>query len=695
VTTILVADDTNESRYFLLSLFKGSGFVVVAAVNGAEALELALQSPPDLVVTDILMPIMDGFDLCRRWKTNQRLRSIPFIFYTATYTDPKDERFALSLGAERFLIKPQKPEILLQVVCEVLEHASHGPVELAPDAKPLGEDMEILRQYNQVLFRKLEQKVSQLQTEIAERERAQAALQESQARLLEAHRLAHIGIWNWDPDTDTVNWSEELYQIAGRDPQLRAPRYSEHPQVYTPESWECLDAAVSKALQTGETYHLELELIRPDGSRRWVNALGGVKRDSRGRMVGLHGTVQDITESKRVEAERLRLEEQLLASQKIEAIGRLAGGVAHDFNNLLTVILGHTMFAIEGLAPNDPLRDQLEQVKTAGDRAATLTRQLLAFSRKQLLEPQVLNLNEVVTDLEKMLRRLIGEDIDLVQALAPDLGRIKADPGQIGQVIMNLAVNARDAMPDGGKLTIETANVDIDEEYAAQHVAVTPGPHVLLAVSDNGCGMDIATQKRLFEPFFTTKAPGKGTGLGLSTVYGVTKQSGGNVWVYSELGKGTTFKVYLPRLTDDQKAQRPKTTGARPAVGSETILLVEDDEAVRAVSVRILRTAGYQVLPAANGPEALLTAADLQGEIHLLLTDVVMPQMSGSQLAEQLLRLRPGLRVLYTSGYTDEAIVHRGVLEQETKFIGKPFSAADLTRKVRDVLDDLSPPKGQ
>jgi PAS domain S-box-containing protein len=396
---------------------------------------------------------------------------------------------------------------------------------------------------------------------------------------------------------------------------------------------------------------------------------------------------RDITERKRAEVEHRRLEEQFQVSQKMEAIGSLAGGVAHDFNNLLTVILNYTGFAIDRVGKSDPLQEFLVEVKKAGERAAVLTRQLLAFSRKQVLAPQVVDLNQLVANLDKMLRRLIGEDIHLEQRLAPDLGRIKADPGQIEQVIMNLVVNARDAMPDGGKLTIETTNIDLDEEYATRHPAVTPGPHVLLAISDSGCGMDATTKKRLFEPFFTTKAKDKGTGLGLSTVYGIVKQSGGDIQVYSEVGRGTSFKVYLPRISDDEKPEELKTTGERPAIGHETILLVEDEAALREVVERMLRSMGYKVLKAASGSEALLIGQEVATEIHLLLTDVVMPEMSGRQLAVQLLGKRPSMRVLYMSGYTDDAIVHHGVLDPGTEFISKPFTSSDLARKVRDTLD--------
>jgi nitrogen-specific signal transduction histidine kinase/FixJ family two-component response regulator len=405
-------------------------------------------------------------------------------------------------------------------------------------------------------------------------------------------------------------------------------------------------------------------------------------RDASGHLVCRQAEHVDVTE-------RHSLEQQLRVSQKLEAIGSLAGGIAHDFNNLLSVIMCCTEFAIARLPDDDRAKEELLEAKKAGARAVALTRQLLAFSRKQVLQPVVLNLNEIATGVEKMLRRILGEDIDYVQVLAPDLGMVRADPGQIEQVFMNLVVNARDAMPNGGKLTIETSNVDFDEEYAARHLGVKPVPYVHFAVSDTGFGMDAVTQTRIFEPFFTTKEKGKGTGLGLSTVYGIVKQSGGHVWVYSEPGQGTTFRIYLPR----DISAGTTVTGSRLAAvadrptGTETILVVEDEEAVREVAGRILHEAGYTVLTAASPDDALVTCAANQGDIHLLLTDVVMPQMSGRVLAENLALARPGMKVLYMSGYTDGAIVHHGTLDPGTNFIAKPFGAADLRRKVREVLD--------
>jgi CheY-like chemotaxis protein len=369
----------------------------------------------------------------------------------------------------------------------------------------------------------------------------------------------------------------------------------------------------------------------------------------------------------------------------MEAVGRLAGGIAHDFNNLLTVISGRAQLVLGRMSHDSRDRRPLELIHKTSQRAAALTRQLLAFSRKQILQPKILDLNAVVSAVVPMLGRLIGEDVALVFEPKPHLAKIKADPGQLEQVILNLVVNARDAMPEGGKLTLETANVTLDAQYARQHAGVEPGAYVMLAVSDTGIGMDADTQVRIFEPFFTTKEPGKGTGLGLSTVYGIVKQSGGNIGVYSEPGKGTTFKVYLPRTEDLEEA--PEQLLSPPQGGVETLLLVEDEDDLRELASEILQTYGYTVLVANRAREAAVLAERYAGPIQLLLTDVVMPEMSGRALAEQLAPLRPEMRVLYMSGYTDHAIVHHGSLDPDTHFIQKPFMPDGLARKVREVLD--------
>jgi signal transduction histidine kinase/ActR/RegA family two-component response regulator len=405
--------------------------------------------------------------------------------------------------------------------------------------------------------------------------------------------------------------------------------------------------------------------------------------DEAGRCTHLVGAVHDITERKKLEA-------QFRQAQKMESVGQLAGGIAHDFNNLLTVINGTAELAIAQLREGDPLHDDLQEIHRAGERAASLTRQLLAFSRKQILQAQVLNLNTVVAEVETMLRRLIGEDIDLVVVPAEGLGSVKADPGQMEQMIANLAVNARDAMPKGGKLTIELQNVEIDEQYARQHgVAVLPGPYVMLAISDTGIGMDEATRGQIFEPFFTTKGPGKGTGLGLSTVHGIVKQSNGFIWVYSEVGQGTSFKIYLPQVAEVADGQRRGPTIAS-ARGTETILVVEDVGGLRNLVKRMLESVGYTVLTATDGEDALRLLEDYKEPVHLVLSDVVMPTMGGRILAERFGRTRPEMKVLYMSGYTDDVVVRHGVLDEGMPFLGKPFTVVDLTRKVREVLDSQS-----
>jgi len=383
---------------------------------------------------------------------------------------------------------------------------------------------------------------------------------------------------------------------------------------------------------------------------------------------------------------RRQLEEQLRQARKMEAVGMLAGGVAHDFNNLLTIITGYSQLILNTLPATDPNRNSAEQIMKASDRAAALTRQLLAFSRRQVLQPKVLDLNRLTSSLSTMLRRLIGEDIDLRLELRPDLGQVSADPGQIEQVLMNLVVNARDAMPGGGTLTIETANVEIADAYKGRHMPLKKGPYALIAVSDTGTGMDEGTQARLFEPFFTTKGSGRGTGLGLSTVFGIVKQSGGGVEVYSVPNKGTSVKVYLPRIDQPVSADHVET-GDEVARGTETILLVEDDEMVRSLVRETLAASGYKVIDAPDPIEARRIADAFRGKIHLLITDVVLPKASGREFAEQLSRKRPGMKVIYMSGYTDSAVVNSGILQKEVAFLQKPFTPASLNGKVREVLE--------
>ena len=520
------------------------------------------------------------------------------------------------------------------------------------------------------------------------RRKAEAELGESEQRFRRLSESGVIGIVTSDVTGRILDANDTYLKMIGysRDELLAGTLM--WTELTPPEFTHLGIRAVEQLQASGAAAPWEMESFRKDGSL--VPILVGAALLDHPRTIAF--TV-DLSERKRAEEGRKRAEdalraseEQLRQAQKMEAVGRLAGGVAHDFNNLLSVVLSYCSFIQDELAANDPMRADLEEIRRAGQRAADLTRQLLAFSRQQVAEPRIISLNEVLAHMDKMLRRLVGEDIDVRMSHAADLGRAKADPGHVEQIIMNLVVNARDAMPEGGTLTIETANVELDESYTRDHLGARPGPHVMVAVSDTGIGMDKATQQRIFEPFFTTKEKGKGTGLGLSTVFGIVQQSGGSIWVYSELDKGTTFKVYLPR-TDEVEHAVASTAQISTLRGSETILLVEDDDQVRVVARGILKRNGYCLLEARNGGEALLTCERHKGHIDLLLTDVVMPQMSGRELAERLLQIRPDLKVLYMSGYTDEAILHHRVLAPGVALLQKPLTPDTMLRKVRAVLD--------
>ena len=514
----------------------------------------------------------------------------------------------------------------------------------------------------------------------AERAALLESLRESRRDLEEAQRIARIGSWTLDPATGDATWSKEMHSILGLEPDGPAISLDAISTIFSADSVAHVGAAVQRAVETGESWNLDLEMVGPDGAGRgWVASNGVVERAPDGRVIKIRGTMQDVSQQR-------QLETQLLQSQRLEAVGQLAGGVAHDFNNMLTAIRGYAELVRMNLPDDDPNAADLDQVVLAADRAAELTRQLLAFSRRQLLQPRVVDPAEIVTTVAPMLRRLLGEHIELVVAASPDIGRIKVDPSQFEQVIVNLAVNARDAMPDGGRLTIETNPVELDEAYAARHADANAGSFVGLIVSDNGSGMDAATQARIFEPFFTTKAPGKGTGMGLATVYGIVRQSGGSIYVYSEPGRGTSFKIYLPRV-DAEPSAEVWVPAAAPPTGAEVVLLVEDEEAVRMFGARTLSALGYTVLQAANGTEALALVAAHADPIDLLVTDVTMPGMQGHQLAAALRSDRPDLPVLYVSGFTETLVGRPGVPGDGSGFLAKPFAGDALGRAVREALD--------
>jgi PAS domain S-box-containing protein len=517
---------------------------------------------------------------------------------------------------------------------------------------------------------------------VIERKRAGEALRASEARFSRLWESGIVGIAIADLVGNTHEANDAYLTMVGYargDLVAGQIRWSDQ----TPPEWQRADeAALAELRATGAARPWEKELIRKDGTR--VPVLIGVAMLDPQNCIAF---VSDLTERKRVEASLHQSDEQLRQAQKMEAVGRLAGGIAHDFNNALSVVLSYGEMMLEDLRPGEPMREDVAEICKAGQRAAGLTRQLLMFSRQQVVAPRVLDLNEVLLDVDKMLQRILGADIELISLRTEPLGRVRADMGNIEQVILNLAVNARDAMPTGGTLTMETSNVVLDDAYVKAHHGATAGPHVRLAVTDTGIGMDRATQARIFEPFFTTKEQGKGTGLGLSTVFGIVQQSGGSIWVYSEPGIGTTFKIHLPCVaTEPASAGHSRPIPVINVRGTETILLVEDEDQVRVVARDILRRHGYKVLEARNAGEAMLLS-ETSGAIGLLLTDVVMPQMSGPALAKRIAGHFPGIRILCMSGYTDDSVVRHGVLDASMAYLQKPFTPDTLTRKVREVLD--------
>jgi two-component system cell cycle sensor histidine kinase/response regulator CckA len=914
---VLIVDDNDSSRKLLRLILVAEGHDMVEASDGQEALEKLESSPVDAVISDILMPRMDGYRFCYEARRKKSLQNLPIIIYSSTYTSPTEESVALNLGADRFLRKPAPAAVILRTLSDVTSQ----PRDTSLLHAPAGE-LQVLKQYSERLVHKLEEKNLELEGAQEKLSAAYDNLEQSECKFRELVDQAPIGICQSTPDGRLIAANAAFIQMFGYESPADILGIDVPRDLYV----EAADrAGALRRYETGEgSEDFEVRLKKKDGAAIWVETDGRAVRDGSGRVQRYEIFMRDISARKiaeeeaqqsaetaargrrakvtrdlaigaalaiafapltfwmlrqeavwfdavvaglvflvtlasvfsyrrlkdvrseifarqgveralrflrgdlenRVEArtlelraanqslrteveerrhaevemrrseERFRrlfesntigiaiadltgatleandaylgmfgytredfhagrvhwgtmtppeyravdqaaveslqrtgvaspwekemlrkngtrvpvllgvamleasatcityvvdlskprqLEKQLRQAQKMEAVGQLAGGVAHDFNNLLTAILGYTELLEERLGEGTAGFEELEEIRKAGERAAGLTRQLLAFSRRQVLESRVLDLNAIVGDLEKMLRRLIGEDIDLVTTLDPSLSHLRADAGEVEQIIMNLVVNSRDAMPQGGKITIETANVELDEEYARNHISTRPGQYVMLAVSDTGIGMDAETQSHIFEPFFTTKGKDKGTGLGLSTVYGIVKQSGGWIWVYSEPSRGTTAKVYFPEV-DENAETVPRRIEATSAAGSETILLAEDEAPVRKLARKALENLGYTVLEASRGEEALSIARSHAGPIHLVLTDVVMPEMGGADLASRVQELRPEARVLYMSGYTDDAIIRHKVLERGTHFLQKPFTPASLARKVREAL---------
>jgi PAS domain S-box-containing protein len=830
MATILVVEDRPLNRKFLATLLKTAGHDVLEAGDGVEGLSVAERMRPDLVISDILMPTIDGYQLVRRMREIPTLARTPVLFYTASYHEGEARALAEQCGVSDILTKPsdineilvkiqsvlargkspappppdpaqftrdhlevvssalasrteafeasehrmaalvdvareiageRDPNALLNKVCDAarevtlaqqaiitllsddeselrmvatsganghagpprvpLETSGFAPVIREGRALRLSHEGEILvvpiatarhvygclelrsklganvftaideevartlgtqagiAYENVRLYEDLRNHTVALEQEVVDRRRAELALRESEARTQFALGVAAVGIWELDLTTAKMAWSDTLAPIFGLKP-VQSPRtFQGFLDVIHADDRVAVQQAFERAAHEKSELAHEFRAVWPDGGVRWIAGRARVLRDERNIPRRVTGIAMDISERK-------SLEEQFRQAQKMEAIGQLAGGVAHDFNNLLTAIRGYADLLLESVSHADHRRADLDEIVKAADRAASLTRQLLAFSRQQVLQPALLDVNVLVTDMSKMLRRLIGEDIELATTLVPSGAPVYADAGQLEQILMNLVVNARDAMPGGGRLSVEIANVTLDDNYVMHHSVVRPGEFVMLAVSDNGIGMDAGTRRRIFEPFFTTKERGRGTGLGLATVYGIVKQSDGYIWVYSEPQLGTTFKVYLPRAESTVHVESRPETRQTPG-GSETVLLVEDEDSVRFLSRKLLERAGYRVFDAADPEQAVDTFAQHRGVIDLLVSDVIMPGSSGPALYDRLSSLDPDLHVLYMSGYTADAVAHHAAVVANAVFLQKPFTADTLLLKVREALD--------
>jgi PAS domain S-box-containing protein len=842
MATILIVDDHESNRDLLTTLLGYRHHQTVEARDGMEGLDLARTARPDLIITDILMPSMDGYEFTRRLRNDPAIAATPVVFYSAHYLMQEAQALSAKCGVKYVVAKPAEPEELLRTV----------DAALGTQAVPAGPVEDFDRDHIRVLTDKVSQQAGQV-GDLSARLEALIAISgelnvaQAPPLLLERYCSAArevIGavcasacitderggesggeIRRYCSGSSPANGGEACgmsgsvaKMLAGR--PCRRGRNGEGQPVmlgcgagvvpvnsylvvpiltrnrtygwmglgnkighaeFTAEDERLLttlaaqlavgyeNSRLFEELKTraadlehevverrlsAEKYRIVVEQAS-DGiiigdqngnlfevNSRMLEMVGHTREEFLGmnlvdlilhedqvseplpfdmflsrrvfrlerRFIRRDGSLIDVEigfcglEDGRMQAivrdvaERKRLETELRQSQKLEAVGRLAGGVAHDFNNLLTVILGQSDLVLNSMEPGDRRRREIEDIRSAGGRAATLTSQLLAFSRKQVLQPKVLNVNRALANLSKMLERLISSNIEVIERYGPETWRAKVDPGQLDQVILNLALNARDAMPLGGKLILETANHRVDGERIEQNPEVPPGEYVMLAVTDTGSGMDAETQSHLFEPFFTTKAPGKGTGLGLSTVYGIVRQSGGYISVASEPGTGTTMKVYLPRTLEGAEPAPPREEYQPLPIGSETVLIAEDEEPVRALTATVLGQLGYYVLQAGNGEEALGIARGYRGEIHLLLTDIVMPKMNGNELAIEIRRDRPGIKVLFSSGYTGDVVAQQGALDPTVPFLQKPFTPRTLSVKVREALGGRAPgvwPDGQ
>jgi len=687
MTRILIVDDKEENLYYLQALLTGNGCTVVQARHGAEALFKARQDPPALVVSDLLMPVMDGYTLLRHWKADARLKAIPFIVYTATYTEAEDEQLALSLGADAFILKPAEPEEFLARIREV--QANTAAAVPTPARHPVGSENVLLKVYSETLIRKLEGKTLELeeanralQQDVANRKVAEAALRESEQRFRQLAENINEVFWITDPAKREMLYVSPAYEkIWGRPcAELYAAPGTWIEAIHPDDRERVRQAALTRQLK-GE-YDETFRIVRPDGAERWVRDRAFPVANEHGELYRIVGTAEDITERK-------KLESRFLRAQRMESIGTLAGGIAHDLNNILAPIL-MSVGLLQREITSEEGRETLATLKDCSQRGADLVRHVLTFARGVEGERVTIDLTHLKREFQKIIRETFPKNITCRFTTAPDLWTVTGDRTQLHQVMMNLCVNARDAMPEGGTLTIAMQNIVIDEVYAGMNADAKPGAFTLIQVEDTGAGIPSAIRDRIFEPFFTTKETGQGTGLGLSTTQAIVRSHGGFINVYSEPGRGTTFKVYLPaNVTPGAAAPAGEADSADlPSGRGELILVVDDEEAIRSVASRTLERFGYRVLLAAHGAEALALYAKRGGEIAAVVTDMAMPVMDGPATIIALKAMNPAIKIVGSSGLASNGGVAKAMGAGVKHFIPKPYTAEKMLLVLRQVLHE-------
>ena len=675
---ILIVDDIEQNLYMLKILLEGFGYEVVSATNGAEALEKARREPPEMIITDILMPVMDGFTLCREWKKDEQLKYIPFIFYTATYTDPKDEELALSLGADRFIVKPTEPDDFIKIVQDVIKDVEER--EIVPKEPTLKEDKDVFKLYSERLVIKLEKKMLDLEKEIAERKRAEKALRESEEKYRNIFENVSDFLYLHDLEGNFIETNYSFKKEYG---------FSEDEIIHLnikdimPEKYKLkFDDYMKRVKENGKDEGL-ISITTKDGRELIIEYRNSLFFDSKGIPIGVRGSGRDITERIQAKKEKKKLEAQLQQAQKMEAMGTLAGGIAHDFNNLLTGIQGRTSLMIMDTDSSHPHFEHFIGIQDYVKSATDLTKQLLGFARGGKYKVRTIDLNEFIKKQNRMFGRA-RKEIAIKEKYEEDLWTVEVDQGQIEQVLLNIYVNAWQAMPGGGDLYIQTENVIIDENYIKPY-KVEPGKYVKISVTDTGIGMDKSTQQRIFEPFFTTREMGRGTGLGLASAYGIIKNHDGFIDVYSEKGEDTTFNIYLP--ASEKEIIDEKELAVDILKGSETVLLVDDEDMIIDVGQDILKSLGYEVLPVRGGEEAVEVYKKNHDKIDMVILDMIMPDMGGRETYDRLKEINPDIKVLLSSGYSIDGqateILERGCDD----FIQKPFNITDLSQKIRKIFD--------